>query len=267
MMSHLNVFMLHRVVGGLAPGSLPHEEIVWCQVCPPPEATPSSAKHEECSIGREKLDQQVQSRPRAMKLYYAPGACSLSPHIVAREAGLTLGLSRVDTKQHRFDDGEDFYAINPRGYVPVLELDDGSRLREGAVIVQFLADSAPKAQLIPLPGSLARVRAQEWLNFIATEYHKQFIWLLRGAPDEIVQRQRIAIGKILAELDAHLAERSFIMDEKFSVVDAYAFTITRWCSLPTVSMDLTPFPHLTAYMMRIAQRARVVDALTAEGLI
>src|SRR5215510_4945092 len=110
-----------------------------------------------------------------MKLYYAPGACSLSPHIVAREARLPLDLVRVDTRTHRVEDGRDYYEVNPRGYVPVLEMDDGALLREGSAIVQYLADTAPAANLIPAAGTMERLRAQEWLNFIATEFHKQFI--------------------------------------------------------------------------------------------
>lgn len=121
-----------------------------------------------------------------MKLYYAPGACSLSAHIVAREAGLPIELVRVDTKTHRLENGRDFYEINSRGYVPVLELGDGTRLREGTAIVQFLADGMPQSRLVPPAGTLDRVHVQEWLNFIATEYHKQFIWILRGATGDVL---------------------------------------------------------------------------------
>jgi glutathione S-transferase len=202
-----------------------------------------------------------------MRLYYAPGACSLSPHIVAREAGLPVELVRVDTKTHRVEDGRDFHEVNPRGYVPVLELEDGTRLREGAAIVQFLADGVPQARLVPLAGTPARVRAQEWLNFIATEYHKQFIWILRGAPADVLSQQHGKIGNVLAELNQVLRERSFILGPTFSIVDAYAFTITRWCSLPKVMMDLGPYPHVRAYMARVADRPAVRDALIAEGLV
>jgi len=202
-----------------------------------------------------------------VKLYYAAGACSLSPHIVAREAGLQFDLVRVDTKTHRVEDGRDFYEVNPRGYVPVLELDDGTRLCEGAAIVQFLADRVPEAQLVPLAGTLARVRAQEWLNFIATEYHKQFIWILRGATTEVLTQQLGKIGKVLAELNHRLSECNFILGPSFSVVDAYAFAITRWCNLPKVMMDLGPYPCVREYMARVAERPAVRAALIAEGLV
>ena len=220
-----------------------------------------------------------------MKLYYAPGACSLAPHIVAREAQLPLELVRVDTRTHRLENGDDFYGINPRGYVPVLELADGSRLREGAVIVQFLADTARQGRvavrggcviepfaeqaaaasdLIPPAGTMERVRAQEWLNFIATEMHKQFIPLLRGAPPEVLQAQREKVRKALAEVDGHLEWRRFVLGEAFSVVDAYLFAITRWCSLERVGVSLESFDHLAGYMRRVADRPAVRAALSAE---
>jgi glutathione S-transferase len=202
-----------------------------------------------------------------MRLYYARGACSLSPHIVAREAGLPFQLVRVDTRTHRVEDGRDFHEVNPRGYVPVIELDDGSRLCEGAAIVQFLADAAPEAQLVPVAGTLARVRAQEWLNFIASEYHKQLIWMLRGAPPEVLSQQHAKVGKVLAELNHLLRERTFILGSSFSVVDAYAFAITRWCSLPQVMIDLEPYPYVCEYMARVADRPAVHAALIAEGLV
>lgn len=202
-----------------------------------------------------------------MKLYYAPAACSLSPHIVAREAGLPIELVRVDTKTHRVEGGRDFYEINPRGYVPVLELEDGTRLREGSAIVQFLADGTPQARLVPPAGTLDRVRVQEWLNFIATEYHKQFIWILRGAMEDVLSQQRSKIGKVLAELDERLSECTFLVGHTFSVADAYAFTITRWCTLPKLIIDLEPYRSVRAYMDRIAGRPAVQDALRAEGIV
>ncbi len=202
-----------------------------------------------------------------MRLYYAPGACSLSPHIVAREAGLPLQLVKVDTKTHRIEGGRDFHAVNPRGYVPVLEMDDGALLREGSVIVQFLADRVPQARLIPTAGTIDRVRAQEWLNFIATEFHKPFIWLLRGvAAEEVLNAQREKIGKVLVELDQHLSVRTYAMGEQFTVVDAYAFTITRWCNLEKVKLDLDPYANVRAFLARLADRPAVRDALKAEGL-
>lgn len=202
-----------------------------------------------------------------MRLYYAPGACSLSPHIVAREASLPLQLVKVDTKTHRIEGGRDFHEVNPRGYVPVLEMDDGALLREGSAIVQFLADRAPQARLIPVAGTMDRVRAQEWLNFIATEYHKQFIWLLRGGPEEILRAQREKVGKVLVELDKHLSVREHMMGDYFTVVDAYAFTITNWCNLEKVRFDLQPYANVRAFQARVAERPAVQDALKAEGLV
>jgi glutathione S-transferase len=202
-----------------------------------------------------------------MKLYYAPGACSLSPHIVAREAGLPLELIKVDTRAHRIEDGRDYHQVNPLGYVPVLEMDDGALLREGSAIVQFLADRAPQAALIPAAGTIERVRTQEWLNFIATEYHKPFIWLLRGGPDEVLSAQRERIGRVLSELDRHLSARSYMMGEQFTVVDAYAYVVTRWCNLERVKLDLQPYANVRAFMARVAARPTVKDALSAEGLM
>ena len=137
-----------------------------------------------------------------MKLYYSPGACSLSPHIVAREAGVDLQLVRVDLKTHETEHGDDYYAINPHGYVPLLELADGTRLREGPVISQFLADQVPDRKLVPPAGTMGRVRLQEWLTYIGTELHKQFYWLFHPAPAETQQAQREKIAKGLAQLES-----------------------------------------------------------------
>jgi glutathione S-transferase len=132
-----------------------------------------------------------------MKLYYSPGVCSLSPHIVAREADIQLDLVKVDLKTHKTVDGADYYGINPRGHVPALELDNGTLLREGAAIVQFLADRAPASRLAPPPGTFERVQLQEWLSYIGTELHKQFYWLFHPAPEETRQAQRAKIAKAL----------------------------------------------------------------------
>jgi glutathione S-transferase len=201
-----------------------------------------------------------------MKLYYAPGACSLSPHIVAREAGLLLQLVKVDTKTHRIEGGRDFYEVNPRGYVPVLEMEDGALLREGSAIVQVLADSAPQAHLIPPAGTMERVRVQEWLNFIATEFHKQFIPILRGGPEEVLSAQREKIRRVLVELDQDLSVRAYLTGDHFTVVDAYAFTIASWCNLARVKFDLQSFANLRAFLARVAARPAVQDAMRAEGL-
>jgi glutathione S-transferase len=199
-----------------------------------------------------------------MKLYYSPGACSLSPHIVAREAGLPLELVRVDLKTHKTADGRDYKRINPRGYVPALELPDGNLLREGPAIVQYLADRAPASGLVPAAGTFERVRAQEWLAFIGTELHKQFHWLFHPAPEATQNAQREKIGTRIAELEQHLAASPYLMGEAFTVADAYAFTVLNWCK--SVAIDLAAFPHVIAFMARVSARPKVQEALTAEGL-
>lgn len=200
-----------------------------------------------------------------MKLYYSPGACSLSPHIVAREAGLPFTLVKVDTDTHVTEDGRDFYQINPLGYVPVLELDDGALVREGPAIVQYLADLAPKTQLAPASGNLDRVRLQEWLTFIGTELHKQFYWLFHQAPDETRDAQREKVLKGLGELDRALGKHPFLTGDRFTVADAYAFTVVNWCNF--VSIDLKPYRNLHDFMTRVAGRPKVREALKAEGLL
>src|SRR6266446_4720551 len=204
-----------------------------------------------------------------MKLYYAPGACSLSPHIVAREAGLTLDLERVDIGKHphRTETGVDFAAINPKGYVPALRLDDGQLLTEGAVIVQYLADLAPGSGLAPAAGTLERYRLQEWLAFISSELHKMFSpSLFHPEHGELAERAaRAKIAERFAILDAHLAARPYLLGDKFTVADAYAFAIVGW-PRPT-RIDLALFPNLNRFMERVATRPRVREAMRAEGLV
>lgn len=200
-----------------------------------------------------------------MKLYYSPGVCSLSPHIVAREAGIPLDLVKVDLNNHKTETGEDYYTINPRGYVPLLELDDGTRLREGAVLVQYLADRAPAAGLLPPAGTVDRIQVQEWLTYVGTELHKQFYWLFHSGPAEIQQAQRARIATRLAELNEHLAARPYLAGKRFTVADAYAFAVINWCG--TVDIDVSRYPNLDAYMARVAARPKVREALHAEGLL
>jgi glutathione S-transferase len=204
-----------------------------------------------------------------MKLYYATGTCSLSPHIVAAEAGLALATERVDISAapHRTADGTDFTTINPNGYVPALVLDDGSVLTEGAAIVQLLADLAPASGLAPPAGTPERYRFQAWLNFIATELHKMFSpWLFH--PEFGAQIQDVARGKIatrLAHVEHELATRGpFLMGERFTAADAYLFTIVGWSGYAKV--DLAPFPTLRAYMQRVGARPQVQTAMRAEGM-
>jgi glutathione S-transferase len=204
-----------------------------------------------------------------MKLYYAPGACSLAPHIVAREAGLALDLERVDlaTRPHRTESDADFTTINPKGYVPALRLDDGGLLTEGVAIMQYLGDRAPHSGLVPPAGAVERYRLQEWLNFIGTELHKMFSpWLFHPEYGEQAQEAaRAKIAERLAFVDAHLAEHPYLLGDRFTVADAYAFTVIGWARLTGV--DLTPFTHLKGYLERIAARPKVQEALRAEGLL
>ena len=202
-----------------------------------------------------------------MKLYYAPGACSLSPHIVAQEAGIALELERVDlrTNPHRTETGADFTQINPKGSVPALRLDDGQLLTEGPAIVQYLADLAPGSGLAPAAGTLERYRLQEWLTFIGTELHKMFSpWLFHPEyGEQAAQVARTKIAQRFALLDAHLAERPYLLGPSFTAADAYAFTIVGWAGL--MRIDLAPFPHLKRYMDRIAARPKVREAMQLEN--
>ena len=201
-----------------------------------------------------------------MKLYYSPGACSLSPHIVSREAGIPVELVKVDLKAHKTADGKDYYAINPRGYVPALELDDGTLLREGPALVQFLADQAPATGLAPAAGTMERVHLQEWLTFIGTELHKTFSWLFNpNAPEEAKNIARDKIAARLADVDGHLASRPYLLGEHFTVADAYAFVVINWSG--RMGIDLKPFPRVSAFLARVAARPKVREALIAEGLL
>ena len=204
-----------------------------------------------------------------MKLYYAPATCSLSPHIVAREAGIPLEIERVDIRKtpHLTETGRDYTAINPNAYVPALELDDGTLLTEGAVIVQYLADLKPESGLAPAAGTRERLVLQSWLNFIATELHKSFSpWLFH--PEYGAQAQDVARGRIaerLAYVETHLAANGpFLLGTDFTVADAYLFTIVSWAVFTKV--DLSAFPHLRDYLARIAARPAVRAAMQAEGL-
>ncbi|HEX4422056.1 MAG TPA: glutathione transferase GstA [Kofleriaceae bacterium] len=202
-----------------------------------------------------------------MKLYYSPGACSLSPHIVLREAERRFDLERVDLKSHRTSSGADYLKINPKGYVPALQLDGpGSPiLTEGPVIVQYIADLAPEARLIPPSGTFGRYHAQEWLNFISAELHKQFAPLNNPkAPRAVVEHQRGKISERLLYLQDVLSDRAFLMGESFTVADAYLFVMLQWC--PTHGIDLELYPNLDDYESRIARRPAVQAALAAEGL-
>ena len=200
-----------------------------------------------------------------MKLYYSPGACSLSPHIVSREAGIPLELKKTSTKDKTIDGGGDYWKVNGKGYVPALELDNGQVLTEGPAIVQYLADQKPESGLAPKAGSFERYRLQEWLNFITSEIHKQFSPLFRPTtPDEYKKIAKENLANRFAWLDKQLAGKDYLMG-KFSVADAYLFTVLGWTK-PT-QIDLSQWPNLAAYHARVAARPKVQEAMKAEGLI
>ncbi|MHB1544047.1 MAG: glutathione transferase GstA [Gammaproteobacteria bacterium] len=200
-----------------------------------------------------------------MKLYYSPGACSLSPHIVAREAGLSLVLERVDLKTKKTEKGLDFMTVNPKGYVPTLEMDDGAILTEGPVIVQYLGDRKPDSGLVPPAGTPERYRLQEWLNFVSTELHKQYSPLFNPAlPAEIKKIFAGNLERRYGFVAKTLENEPFLMGARFTAADAYLFTVTNWAK--TVQFDLSKWPAIIDYQKRIASRPAVQQAFAAEGL-
>ncbi len=199
-------------------------------------------------------------------LYYSPGACSLSPHIALQEAGLAYTPVLASTKSHKLQDGTDYYTINALGYVPVLELDNGERLREGPAIVQYIADQVPDKQLAPANGTLARYRLQEWLNFIGTELHKGFSPLFNPAtPEEYKPVVRERLLQRLQWVDSQLAGKQYLMGDQFTVADGYLFTVTNWTQ-PT-NLDISGLANLAAYRERVGARPAVQAAMKAEGLL
>jgi glutathione S-transferase len=200
-----------------------------------------------------------------MKLYYSPGACSLSPHIVLNEAGLSFEKVKTDTKTKTTEAGGDYRKVNPLGYVPVLELDDGTLLTEGPAIVQYIADRVPERKLAPANGTLERARLQQWLNFISTELHKGFSPLFNPSmPEEAKTIFRDRLATRFAHLNEHLAGNEHLLGPAYSVADAYLFTISNWAT-PT-GVDLAPYPNVLAYRKRVGARPAVQAALAAEGL-
>ena len=201
-----------------------------------------------------------------MKLYYSPGACSLSAHITLHESGLKFTHLAAPTKTHQLEDGTDYYTINPLGYVPLLELDDGTRLTEGPAIVQYVADQVPDKKLAPPNGTVARAQLQSWLNFISTELHKGFSPLFNPATP--AEYKTIVVEKLLSRLkwvDAQLAGKQYLMGDTFSVADPYLFTVTNWA--PRVGVDLSSLANLAAFRDRVAARPAVQAAMREEGLI
>ncbi|NGX96629.1 MAG: glutathione transferase GstA [Candidatus Afipia apatlaquensis] len=201
-----------------------------------------------------------------MKLYYSPGACSLSPHIALKEAGLPFDLVKVDLKAKKLEDGSDYTQVNPKGQVPALGLESGDLLTEGAVIVQMIADKAPQKNLAPAHGSSERYKLQEWLNFIASELHKNFSPLFQPALSDDTKaffKDRL-MGKF-KYIDQALKGRDYVMGQHFTVPDAYLFTMLAWAD--RVGLDISGLPNLVGYKARVAARPKVQEALIAEGLL
>ncbi|EKT4524663.1 glutathione transferase GstA [Pseudomonas putida] len=200
-----------------------------------------------------------------MKLFYSPGACSLSPHIVLNELGLPYSVEKVDLKHHTTADGADYYTINPKGYVPALQLDNGEVLTEGPAIVQYLADQKPQANLLPPAGSLERARVQEWLNFIGTEVHKTLAALFNPSITPEARSKTIdTFGRRLGFVEQALQGKDYLTGQTFSVADAYLFTIVNWA--PMLGIDLSPWPTVVQFQKRVANRPAVQKTLQAEGL-
>lgn len=201
-----------------------------------------------------------------MKLYYSPGACSLSPHIALHEAGLRFEAIPAPTKTHQLPDGSDYHLVNPLGYVPYLVLDSGEALREGPAIVQYIADQVPEKHLAPANGSMARYQLQSWLNFIGTELHKGFSPLFNPAmPADAKQVFKDRLLSRLTWLDGELAGKQYLMGDTFTVADGYLFTVTNWPA--RIGMDITGLANLTAFRARVAARPAVQAAMKAEGLM
>jgi glutathione S-transferase len=201
-----------------------------------------------------------------MKLYYSPGACSLSPHIVAREAGIELELVKVDLRTKTVAKEGDYWAVNPKGYVPALVLDNGETLTEGPAIVQYLADLKPGSGLVPACGTFERYRVQETLGYINSEIHKTYSPLFNPATSPDVRAERLAyLKKRYAVLDRQLAARDYLFGDRFSVADAYLFTVTNWARM--VKLDLAECPSVQAFQQRATARPAVQAAMREEGLL
>ena len=200
-----------------------------------------------------------------MKLYYSPGACSLSPHIIACEAELPIELIKVDLQSKLTETGEDFRQLNPNGYVPLLILDDGNKLTEGPAIVQYLADLAPDKKLIPSSGTFERYQLQQWLNFISTEIHKSFSPLFNPVAPEAAKQ--LAIDILMTRLDTVaelLSSQPFLLGDNYSVADAYLFVTLSWGQY--VNLDISRWPSLARYADKISERPAVQNAMKEEGL-
>ncbi|HHE8443450.1 TPA: glutathione transferase GstA [Citrobacter braakii] len=200
-----------------------------------------------------------------MKLFYKPGACSLASHITLRESGKDFTLDGVDLMKKRLENGDDFFAVNPKGQVPALLLDDGTLLTEGVAIMQYLADTVPDRQLLAPTSSLSRYKTIEWLNYIATELHKGFTPLFRpDTPEDFKPTVRALLEKKMQYVNDALQDNQWICGSRFSIADAYLFTVLRWAY--AVKLNIAGLSNIDAYMARMAERPAVAAALKAEGL-
>jgi glutathione S-transferase len=201
-----------------------------------------------------------------MKLYFSPGACSLSPHIILQETGLPFTIEKVDLRAKQTASGADYLGINPKGYVPALETDEGVLLTEGPAIVQYLADQVPEKQLAPAIGSMERYQLMSWLNFIGTEIHKNYSPLFNPAgSDESKDNARQNLAKRYAYVERMLEGREYLVGTRFSVADGYLFVVTNWSGM--LKLDMSAFPNIAAFQKRIVARPAVQQAMKAEGLI
>jgi len=201
-----------------------------------------------------------------MKLYYYPGACSMAVHIALREAGIPFDLEKVDLAKHQTADGKDFYKINPKGYVPALRLDDGQVLTEDAVLLQYVADQKPASSLAPKAGTMERYRLMEWLNFISSEVHKTLGALFNPKITPEWKNNQVALFSRRCDfLVQQLGGKPYLTGDKFTIADAYLFTILGWANF--FKLDMSKWPALTDYAGRIATRPAVKEAMKAEGII
>lgn len=200
-----------------------------------------------------------------MKLFYKPGACSLAPHIILRETGKAFTLEAVDLMTKRLGDGSDYLAINPKGQIPALQLDDGTLITEAVVIMQYLADSVPQKNLLAATGEMSRYKTLEWLNYIATELHKGFTPLFRpDTPEEYKPIVRGLLEKKLSFVNGELASREFIAGDHFTIADAYLYNVLRWAR--AIKLEMGSLSNIDAFMARVAARESVIATLAAEGL-
>jgi glutathione S-transferase len=199
-----------------------------------------------------------------MQLYFSPGACSLASHITAREAGVTVDLKRADTKTKKLEDGSDYFAVNSKGAVPALKLDNGQILTEGVAIMQYLADQKPESNLVPKAGTLERYRVLEWLNYVTSEIHKTFSPLWGDNDPAVKAYAQKNLEKKFDWLDKQLAGKKYLTGDTFTVADAYLFAVVNWTNF--LGIDQSTWPNLKAFQERVAARPKVQEAMAAEGL-